>query len=92
MAMHYKKIDIEYFEQIMNGEKTFELRLADFDCSPGDTLELIEHDKSRALTGRTIRKKVGSVTKTKTLDFYNKQDIDEYGWQAISLVDEVSDE
>lgn len=37
-----KKIWPEYFDKISNGEKKFELRLADWECKPGDTLVLRE--------------------------------------------------
>jgi ASC-1-like (ASCH) protein len=37
-----KKIWPEYFEKIKSGEKTFELRLADWQCTAGDVLVLKE--------------------------------------------------
>ena len=33
-----KKVWPEYFEEIMRGEKTFELRLNDFEINKGDTV------------------------------------------------------
>lgn len=85
-----KKIDKQYFEQILSGQKTFELRLADWECRPGDTLELVEiEDKTHQQTGRTIRKKVGTVTKTNDLDFWPKEAIEQHGYQIISLLEEV---
>jgi hypothetical protein len=61
-----KKVWPEYFQQIIDGKKTFELRLNDFDISGGDTLVLKEwgpHTKD--YTGRTLEKRVGYVGKWK---------------------------
>lgn len=85
-----KKILPEYFEEIKSGNKTFELRLADWECSRGDTLTLIEVDKTGKTTGRTLSKKVGYVGRTKSYDFWSKEDIEKHGYQIISLLDEVS--
>ncbi len=82
-----KKIDVLYFDQILTGDKTFELRLADWVCEPGDTLLLREVDGStKEYTGREVRKRVGSVLKTKDVTFFEDQDIDKYGYQIISLL------
>lgn len=84
-----KKILPEYFEKILIGEKTYELRLADWQCNPGDMLVLIEVDPiTKDPTGRTLRRKVGYVGKTADLDFWSKEDIEQYGYQIISLLDE----
>lgn len=40
-----KKVKHEYFEAIMEGRKSFEIRLADFKYKPGDTLVLLEQKK-----------------------------------------------
>lgn len=40
----HKKISPEYFEKILTGEKTFEYRINDFDCQPGDILVLEEYE------------------------------------------------
>jgi len=37
-----KKVWPEYFEKILNKEKNFELRLADFECKKDDILVLKE--------------------------------------------------
>ena len=53
-----KKIFPEYFNEIKTGEKTFELRLADFDISKGDTLVLRELDSEKnEYTGETLLRK-----------------------------------
>ncbi len=84
-----KKILPEYFDKIKAGEKTYELRLADWECNQGDILVLIEIDpETKQPTGRIMRRKVGFVGKTKDLDFWTKEEIDKYGYQIISLLDE----
>lgn len=82
-----KKVYSEYFKMIAAGEKTFELRLADWQCSKGDDLELIEiDDKSRKPTGRSMIRQVGQVVKTKDIDFWPTNEISEHGYQVISLL------
>jgi Domain of unknown function (DUF3850) len=84
-----KKILPAYFEKIITGEKTYELRLADWECNQGDILILIEIDpQTKEPTGRKLTRKIGYVGKTKGLDFWTKEDIDTYGYQIISLIDE----
>lgn len=84
-----KKILPEYYDRIAAGEKTYELRLADWDCEQGDTLVLIEIDaKTKNPTGRKLRRKVGFVGKTKGLDFWTDEEIAKHGYQIISLLEE----
>lgn len=84
-----KKILAKYFEEIASGKKTFELRLADWECDPGDILVLVEtDDETKQPTGRIMRKKVGFVGKTKELMFWPKEEVDKYGFQIISLLEE----
>lgn len=79
----------QYFEKILTGDKTFELRLADWKCEPGDTLVLHEiDDTTKEPTGRSLWRKVGWIGKTKQLEFWPKEQIDKYGFQIISLLDE----
>ena len=84
-----KKIWPEYFQQVLDGNKTFELRLDDFEINEGDTLLLKEWDpNTKEYTGREIEKKVGYVGKWKIDDltkFWPKEDIDKNGLQVISL-------
>ncbi len=84
-----KKILPEYFDLIERGEKTYELRLADWNCEPGDTLVLVEIDNdTKQLTGRSLTRKVGFVGRTKDFDFWTKEEVDEHGYQIISLLEE----
>lgn len=81
-----KKVWPEYFEKILSGNKKYELRLADFECNPGDVLVLKEWSpKTKQYTGRVIEKKVTYVLKTKELKFWSKEDIDKHGFQIISF-------
>lgn len=84
----HKKTYSEWFEKILSGEKTYEVRLADWKCEPGDILVLDEIDQSRNYTGRSIRKKVGFVGKIKGMETWHKpEDVERYGFQVISLLD-----
>lgn len=83
-----KKSYPELFEQVLAGEKTFDVRIADFDCQSGDILEQVEVSREGIATGRVIRKKVGTVLKTKEIYFWSSDDIEKYGYQVISLLDE----
>ncbi len=81
-----KKVWPEYFEKILDKEKNFELRLADFKCREGDILVLKEWDpETRKYTGRIIEKKVKYVLKIKDIKFWPKEEIDKYGFQIISF-------
>jgi hypothetical protein len=82
-----KKVWIEYFQRILEGDKKFELRLADFECNEGDILLLKEWDhEKQEYTGREIEKKVRYVGKTKgATKFWSQEDIDKYGFQIISF-------
>lgn len=81
-----KKVWPEYFQKILEGKKKFELRLADFECKPGDTLVLREWEpKTKEYTGRIIEKSVTYVFKTKDVRFWPKDEVEKYGFQIISF-------
>ena len=81
-----KKVLPEYFEKIISGEKTFELRLADWDCNIGDVLLLKEWDpNTKEYTGRQIEKEITYVLKTKDVSLWSQEEIDKYGFQIISI-------
>ncbi len=96
----HKKLSKEYFDEIASGHKTFEYRVNDFDCEPGDILVLEEYEydqgqgttAGRRPTGRVLRKKVGYVGRTKGFDWLERPDVkadfEKYGAQIISLLDE----
>ena len=81
-----KKCWPKYFEKLLSGEKTFEVRLADWKCEVGDILILQEWNPDiKKYTGRKIQKKVTYITKTKNLKFFKKEEIDKYGFQIIGF-------
>lgn len=86
MAIIRKKIWPEFFKQIQDGKKRFELRLADFDIKEGDTLILEEWDpETKQYTGRKIEKRVNFVLKFDLDDFGQKKEIEEKGLYVIQF-------
>ena len=83
---HTKKVWSEYFQKILDGKKTYELRLADWECNEGDILVLQEWDpETKEYTGREIKKEVTYVGKTKNMNFWPKEDVEKYGYQIIAF-------
>lgn len=81
-----KKVWPPYFQKILNGDKTFEVRLADFECAPDDTLVLREWDPTTGdYTGRAIEKRVTYVAKTKNFTFFTPEEIEKFGYQIIGF-------
>ncbi|TSC90466.1 MAG: hypothetical protein G01um10145_138 [Microgenomates group bacterium Gr01-1014_5] len=82
-----KKCWPEYFQAILDGKKTYELRLNDFEVETGDILVLREWNPvTKKYTGRTQEKVVTYVGKFK-IDklFWPKEEIEKHGLQVISL-------
>ena len=64
MRTHQLKILPPFFNAVLTGEKTFEIRLNDRDFHSGDVVFLKEYSKKDDdLTGRVIRAEVGFVFK-----------------------------
>jgi hypothetical protein len=83
-----KKVYAEHYKNILSGRKTFEVRLNDWACEPGDTLILQEiTEGTRQPTGRELTRTVGTITKTQDLDYWTAEEIAEHGYQVISLLD-----
>jgi hypothetical protein len=81
-----KKTWPEMFEAVRDGKKTFDLRLADWECKEGDILVLREWDpKTKKYTSRVLEKKVTFVLKTKDIKFFSKKEIEKYGFQIIGF-------
>ncbi len=81
-----KKVWPEFFQDILEGKKTFELRLNDFECKQGDVLILKEWNPDiKEYTGRKIEKRISYVAKIKDFKFWSKEDIEKYGFQIISF-------
>ncbi len=85
-----KKVLPDYFQDIVDGKKKYELRLNDFEIEPGDILVLEEWTsadlKTRQATGRVLEKKVTYLRKFKLQDlWWSEEDIKEKGIQIISF-------
>ena len=84
-----KKCWTEYFERILSGDKTFELRLADWEVNIGDTLVSRDWDPvAKRYTGRKIEKVVSCLMRTKELSncrMWPEEDIEKFGWQVIGF-------
>ncbi len=84
-----KKIWPEFFEGILSGDKTFEIRLGDFECRRGDRLVLREYDpRTKEYTGRKIEKTVTYVAKLNDMSnkrFWSEEEIKKYGFQVIGF-------
>ena len=89
MKIITKKSYSDLFEKVLTGEKTFDMRIADFDIQPGDILEQIEINYDGTPTGRKVRHVVGEVLHTKKVNFWKQEDIDQYGYQVMSLAERV---
>lgn len=81
-----KKVWPEYFNKITSGDKSFEIRLADWECKVGDTLVLKEwNPETKEYSGREIEKKVTYVFKTKDQKFWDKEEVEKFGLQIIAF-------
>jgi len=81
-----KKTVPDLFEKVLNGEKNFDLRIAEFECEVGDVLVLREWDPElKEYTGRQLEKTVTFVLKTKDLKFWSQEDIEELGFLVMSF-------
>ncbi len=81
-----KKTVPSLFNAVLKGKKTFDARLADFKCKPGDVIVLREWDpKTKTYTGRAIRRRVSYVLKTKDINFWPKKDVEKYGLQILGF-------
>lgn len=89
MSTITKKITPEYFEEIYSGKKKFEVRLADFDISEGDTIRLEEWtsiDTDRKPTGRYMEKVVTFVRKVEIQEWVKTQpEIEQKGFYVIQF-------
>ena len=81
-----KKVYAEYFEKILSGEKTYEVRSADFDVNAGDSLRLREIDAKRNFTGRETIVEVTYAFNTKTMEeFHSKEEIEKHGLVVMAI-------
>jgi ASC-1-like (ASCH) protein len=82
-----KKVQEKYFNEVKEGRKRFEIRLADFKCKQGDTLVLKEQKQgTKILTGRQIELEILYKLNTKKIEkFYSRQDIEKYGLLIMGI-------
>lgn len=81
-----KKAWPAYFQAILDGRKTFDLRLADFAVEPGDTLHLREWDpETEGYTGRELTRQVGYVLRTRDCAFWSAEELAAHGLQVLAL-------
>jgi len=81
-----KKTWPELFQKVLDGDKTFDLRLDDFECKKGDILVLREwNPRSRNYTGREIEKKISFILKTKNLKFWTKKEVEKHGFVVMGF-------
>lgn len=81
-----KKVHPKYFQKIVDGIKTFEVRLADWKCDEGDILVLKEwNPETKQYTGRALEKEVTYIVKTKDCDFWPEEEIEKFGFQIIGI-------
>lgn len=88
MAVIHKKCWPEWFDKFCSGERTFELRLADFNLRDGDILVFEEYDPKRKMyTGRKTSFKCKRVEHSaqNPLQFYSIEDVKKYGFWIIKL-------
>lgn len=65
---HNVKIKREYFDKVVDGTKTFEIRFDDRGYEEGDFIVLHETLSNEFVTGKTIQKRIGFIT-----DYEQKQ-------------------
>ena len=75
-----------YFQEILDGKKTFDARLANFDCKVGDVLVLEEYDqKKKEYTGRVLEKEITFILNTKTQKFWKQSEVQKQGLLIFSF-------
>jgi len=81
-----KKTWPDLFQKMLEGKKTTDVRLADFEVQEGDTLILEEYDPAtKQYTGRQMKKKVKNLNKIKVTDYHTIEEINKYGHWVIEL-------
>lgn len=88
MAIIEKKCWPEFFNRFNSGERTLELRLADFDLKSGDTLVFKEYNPdTKEYTGRESKFLCAKVEHSvqNPLQFYKAEDVKEKGFWIIEL-------
>lgn len=80
------KIDAIFFDQVLSGDKNFDVRLGDTKIEKDDVLVLLEKNPTtNKLTGRKIEKTVTLVRNTKDINHWSKEEVEKYGFQIIAF-------
>lgn len=79
LQLHNIKIERVYFDAVLDGSKTFEIRFDDRGYEKGDFVILHETNAEKGITGHTIEKRIGFITE------YEQQE----GFVVFSLIDLV---
>lgn len=83
-----KKTWPEFFNLILSGEKTGEIRIADFEVDPGDCITFEEFDPHKKMyTGRTVTRKVTGVWGVRFEKFNKSEEAWRHGHLYIQLED-----
>ena len=88
MAIIRKKCWPEWYEKFCSRERTFELRLADFNLKDRDILIFEEYNpETKKYTGRKTSFKCKKVEHSAQdpLQFYNVEDVRKHGFWIIQL-------
>ena len=86
MATITKKIWPQLFDDVKNGRKKFDARVADFRIRKMDTLLLREWNPNiKKYTGREMKKRVTYVRKFHLNDYGQKKLIERKGFYVIQL-------
>jgi ASC-1-like (ASCH) protein len=81
-----KKTWPELFQRMIDGKKTADVRLADFEIKEGDILIFEEYNsQTKKYTGRTLKKKVKNLNKVRLTDFNKPEEIEKFGHWVIEL-------
>jgi hypothetical protein len=81
-----KKVWPKFFQDLLDGKKKFEVRLADFEINQGDILILEEYNpETKQYTGRTIKKKVNFLTKFNPTEMHSLEEIKQHGFWLIGM-------
>jgi hypothetical protein len=68
VTCHNVKVNIKYFDAIVSGKKTFEIRFDDRNYQEGDFIVLHKTLSNGFVNGETVQKRIGFIT-----DFEQKQ-------------------
>jgi ASC-1-like (ASCH) protein len=82
-----KKVKQQYFQAVKDGKKRFEVRLADFESSPGDILVLQEQNEEKGKpTGRELECEILYKFNTQDMEkFHTKEELEKHGLVVLAI-------